>query len=122
MRNDCSICSGEGEIPDPDAKWWQIWKMVTCPSCKGTGYIRPPYPKPDPPPAPPKVLKFEEISSEPLKVTYGQLWLNDKENKAYAFDSNGRWVTYEETDDLELKRLLEPLVIACKIKGLKGKG
>lgn len=44
-HHSCSVCCdffGNGRIPDPHAKWWQVWKSVECPACDGTGRMRPP--------------------------------------------------------------------------------
>lgn len=41
----CEMCADtgvEGYVPDPKAKWWQIWKFVPCQLCKGTGRMQPP--------------------------------------------------------------------------------
>lgn len=43
----CEFCDGkgpEGYVPDPKAKWWQIWKFVPCQACKGSGRMQPPNP------------------------------------------------------------------------------
>lgn len=34
--------AGFGTTPDPDRKWWQFWKVVTCDTCGGDGYAKPP--------------------------------------------------------------------------------
>lgn len=46
-HHSCSVCCdffGNGRIPDPHAKWWQIWRSVECPACDGGGRMRPPMP------------------------------------------------------------------------------
>ena len=44
-HHSCPVCGeffGNGCIPDPNAKWWQIWTTVECPACHGTGRMQPP--------------------------------------------------------------------------------
>ena len=41
----CEFCADsgvEGYVPDSDAKWYQMWKFIPCPSCKGSGRMQPP--------------------------------------------------------------------------------
>ena len=33
---------GWGTIADPNRRWWQFWKTVTCPDCGGDGIAKPP--------------------------------------------------------------------------------
>ncbi|KKL82273.1 hypothetical protein LCGC14_1986440 [marine sediment metagenome] len=66
--NSCRKCGfgsrspGTGRMPDPQRKWWQLWKTVPCDACGGDGFAKPPgWPdraeidrlRPDPPPPPP---------------------------------------------------------------------
>lgn len=43
----CWNCGGDdlglgcGLVRDPQAKWWQIWRSVTCPACLGSGRREP---------------------------------------------------------------------------------
>lgn len=49
MRNWCMVCNGSlmssdgrSYIRDPNAKWWQFWKVILCPACGGDGLQKPP--------------------------------------------------------------------------------
>lgn len=63
--NNCAS-PGSGQIHDPAAPWWMVWRTIPCPKCGGDGYAKPPgWPDeammrklrprlPPPPPPPPK--------------------------------------------------------------------
>ena len=42
----CKKCSwnpnypGNGIVPDPNRKWWQIFRKTTCNECGGCGYCK----------------------------------------------------------------------------------
>jgi DnaJ-class molecular chaperone len=36
----CYRCKGTGVIQSLESKWWQFWKLMLCPVCRGTGYKR----------------------------------------------------------------------------------
>lgn len=56
MKHWCYRCNGAGTIKDLFAKWWQFWKRMKCPVCKGKGIILPGSTNPEMPTRTPSVL------------------------------------------------------------------
>ena len=47
-----------------------------------------------------------EIGDTQPPIEYSCLWLNDETKILKAYDKDGKWITYEETDDPILRQLL----------------
>lgn len=57
-------------------------------------------------------------SSLPQNPEYGQTWFNYDTKTMRAYDKNGKWVTYEETNDPVLrKRLRMDVSCSCGFRG-----
>jgi len=56
---------------------------------------------------------MNEIIKKQIELGYASLLFNTKDDNCFAFDKNGCWVTYLQTDDINLKRILYSLKLAA---------
>ena len=67
MFNACKECYGSGNIPAPQRRWYQFWKVIDCNKCKGDSHAKPPIRPTKLPVSPPLPVVKHEIE---LKVKY----------------------------------------------------